>query len=591
VAFIRVSEPSLAETTGRTPSEIGLGRSERILPHGPSRTLQPGDRRLVAGIRLLLAAAGFLVASLVSPETPDRGGFVIALLVAYTIYAGVFLFFRPVRGAIETVSFDWEHWADTAWFLTLITLSGGTNSIFFYGLFFPIMVASFRWGFAAGMRVTLVSAILFVAFGYLAAPPEPTLELQRFVIRPVFLISLGYMMASRGGFEVKLRTRLEFLKDIGSVTNPRFGIDRSIGVMIHRVMRLYGADGCAMITTDAAKDLHEIRHIRRDQSEGAVTAAAIPAELADRLLRFPERTAIEYSKPDHLKTWPIDIPRGRGRVPPDPERWEGREASELLANALEADSFVGVPFDLPNQGPGWLWLAFEGKRVFDEWDVGFLLQIVEHAIPVVENIRLADRLASSAAEEERKRIARDIHDSVIQPYVGLRIGLAGLRQKVHARSEDAGVEIERLIEMTAQGIDDLRRQVSTLRWGGGTGEGLVPAVRRFAAKFTEATGIAVDVVADGDAAVSERIAGEAFQMVAEGLSNVRRHSSAARAIIRIVRRNEALELSIENEGGDDAPFVPFLPRSIKERAEALGGLVRVRARNDGGTVVNVEIPL
>ena len=65
--------------------------------------------------------------------------------------------------------------------------------------FFPMIVASFRWGFASGMRVTLASAALLVTVGLLAAPPPPEFELQRFLIRPVFQVAFGYVIASRAG--------------------------------------------------------------------------------------------------------------------------------------------------------------------------------------------------------------------------------------------------------------------------------------------------------------------------------------------------------------------------------------------------------
>lgn len=568
-----------------------LGRSEPMLAEAPPRSMQALDYRLVAGMRLFLASAGLLVVTLVPAEHGRWAAATYGMLIAYTLFAAALYGVQVARRRAGTALLNWEHWIDVGWYTAIITLSGGANSIFFYGFFFPILVASFRWGFGAGIRVTLVSTFLFTSLGYIAAPPEPDFERQRFLIRPAFLLALGYMMASRGGFEVKLRARLRFLKDVGTVSNARFGMDRTVGVLIHRVMRLYGADSCAMITKDAATGLHELRHIRREEPEGAVQADSVPAELAERLLRFPDDFAVEFSKPDRVRTWPVAASERGRRVPSKPEEWEGQEVCELLAAVLEADSFLGVPFVLPNLGIGWLWLVFDGKRTFDESDVAFLVQVVEHAIPAIENIRLTDRLASSAAEEERKRIARDIHDSVIQPYVGLRIGLAGLRQKVRTQGQDAEVEVERLIEMTGRGIDDLRNQVSTLRWGGGSGEGLVPAVTRFAAKYAEATGIAVEVVAESDIPVDDRVAGEAFQMVAEALSNVRRHSNANRATVRLGCRGGNLLLAVEDEGAGKAPFAPFRPRSITERAEALGGRVSVEGRDDGGAIVSVKIPL
>jgi signal transduction histidine kinase len=114
---------------------------------------------------------------------------------------------------------------------------------------------------------------------------------------------------------------------------------------------------------------------------------------------------------------------------------------------------------------------------------------------------------------------------------------------------------------------------------------------RLAARFADATGIAVHVDAPHELALDDRIAGEAFQMVAEGLSNVRRHTQAERVRVRCHRQNGHLCLSIDNEGAGEDGFRPFSPRTISERALGLGGRVRVEERTGGGASVVVEIPL
>lgn len=63
------------------------------------------------------------------------------------------------------------------------------------------------------------------------------------------------------------------------------------------------------------------------------------------------------------------------------------------------------------------------------------MQLIEHVLPVIDNIRLVDRLASAAAEEERRRIARDLHDRIVQPYIGLQLGLAAVRQRLATAGE------------------------------------------------------------------------------------------------------------------------------------------------------------
>src|SRR5215831_14923901 len=191
-------------------------------------------------------------------------------------------------------------------------------------------------------------------------------------------------------------------------------------------------------------------------------------------------------------------------------------------------------------------------------------------MPTIDNIRLVDRLASDAAEAERRRIARDLHDSVIQPYIGLQMGLAAIHKKL-ARYREAGPEdVERLLALTNDGIADLRHYLGELQANGARDSGLLPggllpAVQRFTKKFAEATGIAVHVEAETALQVHDRLAAEVFQMVAEGLSNVRRHTRSAQATVALTCCDQHLRLSIANDGATDSGPTPFTPRSITER--------------------------
>jgi signal transduction histidine kinase len=117
------------------------------------------------------------------------------------------------------------------------------------------------------------------------------------------------------------------------------------------------------------------------------------------------------------------------------------------------------------------------------------------------------------------------------------------------------------------------------------------AVRRFGSKFTQATNIDVQVRADADIHVDSRLATEIFQMIVEGLSNIRRHTQSARAFIGLECSDGRFTLRVENDGTRGSVPAPFTPRSIAERAEALGGRAYIETFGDMGTSVIVEIPL
>src|SRR5262249_15325600 len=143
--------------------------------------------------------------------------------------------------------------------------------------------------------------------------------------------------------------------------------------------------------------------------------------------------------------------------------WGNREDTLTLADTLDAVSFISAPVFRHHEFAGRIYFSILDKRGFDTSDVDFLMMVLKHVGTIIENIRLFDRMASDAAQEERRRIARDIHDSVIQPYIGFQIGLSGMRHKLAVGSVDVNHEIDRLLEMTNIGITDLRRYVGGLK--------------------------------------------------------------------------------------------------------------------------------
>ena len=541
-------------------------------------------------MRLVLAVSALLIV-LIAPSEPDR--LVVPTYTAlglYAVYSAV-LYALSLRRARSAYAIDrWAHWIDVAWYVLLIALSQGTSSIFFFGFFFAIQVASFRWGFTEGLRVTLVSAILFAVVGYLTRPVGEDFELNRSLIRPVYLLAIGYMMAYWGGFEIAYKRRLALLNDVSALSNPRFGIDRAVGSFMQRLRAFYDADACLLVQADPAVGTYRLRRAGTSDPEGGARADALPPDLGQMLLSLPAGSAVVYDSKRRVQDWWRKAPRYRAYdVKTGAATAGGREESAAIAATLDAEAFISVPVPLSGEGSDRLYITASG-RGFDNGDATFLLQVVQHITPVLENIRLVDRLAWHAAEEERQRIARDLHDSIVQPYIGLQMGLAALRQKLNSGA-DIGASLDSLIGYAEEGISDLRGYVHGLKSGGEADGDLVAALRRYTARFSEATKIEVQVDSAGPANLNGRLAAEVFQMVAEGLSNVRRHTQSTRAAVHLAQEDGHLVLRVENEQSGGSPPESFTPRSITERAAALGGSAHVEQGDGATTSVVIEIPL
>jgi signal transduction histidine kinase len=112
-----------------------------------------------------------------------------------------------------------------------------------------------------------------------------------------------------------------------------------------------------------------------------------------------------------------------------------------------------------------------------------------------------------------------------------------------------------------------------------------------AKKFAEFYGIDAQVIADGDIPVSAPLQNEIMHIVREGLSNIRRHTSAQRATISLRKAQGQLLVELINDRARQASTRSFFPRSIGERAKELGGRVSVQHRSGQRTVVAVELPL
>lgn len=549
------------------------------------QTIESVDERLVNVTRFVLALSAFIIIY-VDPSEPDRlVNITYTTLALYTIYSAVvYLLGLRYPSGFRSIPL---YWIDVAWYVLLISLSSGTNSLFFFFFFFAILVASFRSGYKTGLKVTIVSAALFVTIGYLTTPTP--IEPNRFVLRAVYLASIGYLMAYWGGAETTHKRSLALLKDVSQASNARFGVDQTIDSMMRKVRDFYDADRCLLISTGSVANAHILRRVDRRHSESANRVDLVGAE-AEQLLTWKPEWAVTWhdgSRNPWLRKASCSIyDFSSGERIKDAD-----ETSAWIGDLLDTTSFITIPVYQRHSFTGRLYLTSKGRH-FNYSDVEFLRQVIDHVMPMIDNIQLVDRLASQASEYERQRISRDIHDSAIQPYIGLKLGLDALRRKV-SLNDPVASELAELAERTDSVIKDLRTYVGGLREPG-SGDRvnvLTSSVERHAKHLGELYGIEVDVQIAPHMNMNDRLAAEIFQILREGLSNIKRHTASTAARINMAAVNGDMILKIENDSSDHERHNTFTPRSITERVIALGGRVSVDMDHAGRTIVSVIIPM
>lgn len=196
-------------------------------------------------------------------------------------------------------------------------------------------------------------------------------------------------------------------------------------------------------------------------------------------------------------------------------------------------------------------------------------------------------------EEERKRIAGDIHDELGSLLTALKMDISLLRMELGGNPA-AGQRLAQMRELTEHTIR-MVRQVATRLRPTALNLGLVAALEWLLEDFGQRTGIACRLDADAEANLDDAQTTAVFRIVQESLTNVARHAQAGEVEVSLQRSGEGLELTVADDGrGFDTRAVAngsFGLLGIRERALALGGRVAVLSAPGSGTRVNIWIPL
>jgi len=200
-----------------------------------------------------------------------------------------------------------------------------------------------------------------------------------------------------------------------------------------------------------------------------------------------------------------------------------------------------------------------------------------------------------AAQAERERMARDLHDDLLQTLAAVRADIAtvGLSADDPAR---AAASLQRSQEDLANAIESARRLVTGLRPQALEGRGLVEALDTLAAEFTGRTGVACDVECtanlDAPSAATEAL----YRVAQEALANVSKHAQASSVDIAVSRPDaDRLLLRVQDDGrgltlGDEDKDGSFGLIGMRERISLVGGTLRVASTPDNGTAVEAEVP-
>lgn len=253
-------------------------------------------------------------------------------------------------------------------------------------------------------------------------------------------------------------------------------------------------------------------------------------------------------------------------------------------------SFLGVPVSAGDRIFGNLYLT-DKPGGFTEADEAVVEGLATLAGSAVNTARLNERINELAIVAERERIARDIHDSIIQDLFGLGLGLQGLAMRIDA---PAAKELNSTVDKIDEVITELRSLIFDLSHPGRIDETARGSMKRLLDRIAEPYKASVKLNMTVEELPESRFTDDIRHIIQESVSNALRHSEASRVTVDIDSFQDCVVLSISDDGigfDPDSAERGLGLSNLEARVHRLEGDFSIRSEHGSGTVVEVRIPL
>ncbi len=221
---------------------------------------------------------------------------------------------------------------------------------------------------------------------------------------------------------------------------------------------------------------------------------------------------------------------------------------------------------------------------------------------VTERVRAQEELAAFAAEasnireQEKTRVARELHDELAQSLTALKMDAMWLRRNLGSDAAALGAKLDDMLSTLDGSVASTRRIAADLRPLMLDDLGLVPAIEWLAQNFTQRSGVACTLEMDENLELAEPYATGVFRIVQESLANVAKHAAASKVVVGVSATAEEVRLWVTDDGVGFHTDAPRKQNSLglaglRERAQLLKGAVTIDSGPGLGTRIAARLPV
>jgi signal transduction histidine kinase len=587
--------------TGRLPAPADPSEIRRI-------------ERWLATARVFLAASA-LVAIYMDPTQLGNSPAAYGLLGFYMGNSILVLMLLRRRKASTSRFRILVHAADIVWPAFISVFGDGPRSPFILFFVFVLTAAAYRWGLwetlsTAGAEVVLLWTESFLLFHVWLARGKTLpwhifaglkmntteFEPKRLFMLSVYLLVMGLLLGYLSEQQKHLRAEKAVVTRMLSKVRVDAGLTGTLQQMSREIATMYGAQRLLL----ASQEIHSHRTFLGELRNG-------DGEASDFVWLDP--------RPREAKTYLEDFPGEVFYATSEGERWsvialdrEGNQlpspATDSLVQLKERQSFqsvVAVSFVFGGEWRGRVLVFDPLWKGETQEELRFLLDLFRQVGPAVYNVYLLHRLRRRAGAAERARFARELHDGAVQSLIAVEMQVDVLRRQAETSPAVVGGELGRIQGLLREEVLKLRELMQQMKSIDVDARRFLHLVTDTVERFERETGISARFVTDaGKLEMPDKVCRELLRIVQEGLVNVRKHSQARHALVRLSSSPSQWNLTLEDDG-KGFPFSGRLtqeeleqigkgPMIIKERVRLIAGALTVESNPGTGTRLEIRVP-
>jgi len=579
----------------------------------------PGETRRIerwlATARVFLAISTLVAIRMDPTELLGHSWAAYGLFVFY-LSNGILILMLLRRRQQSTSAFRLlVHTADLIWPALISIFSDGPRTPFFLFFFFVLAAAAYRWGLwetlgtaAAEVALLWVESIFLLRASLGPGRTLPwrilsglhvnvgTFEPQRLFMLSIYLLVMGVLLGYLAERQKHLRAEKAMVNGILSRVRVEAGLTGTMQQIFQEAMAMYGAS--RMIVASQEAHSHRVFVGEVDSS-----TKGQPGEL-----QWLE------SKARDAKVYLDDMPGDVSYAWADGQRWallaldrEGNQVPSEDTSAISAlretqafTSLIAVSFLFGEAWRGRIFLFNPSWRGEKQEELRFLLDLMRQVGPAVYNVYLLHRLRRRAGAAERARFARELHDGAVQSLIAVEMQVDVLRRQAEA-DKPIGGELGRIQGLLREEVLKLRELMQQMKAIDVDSQRLLGVLNDAVERFQRETGISARFVTDiEELDMPQRVCREVLRIVQEGLVNVRKHSGARHALVRLGSTPQKWNLTIEDDGKgftfsgrlnqSQLEEIGKGPMIIKERLRLIAGELTVESTPGQGTRLEISVP-